>query len=1016
MRSTDLNLNNTSLNFTQLYDAKNNHRTLNENKDVKILNYQEHPLLMDAEEKLAESKWDRDIRQLVLDIVREESGKPDAESYDALLNANVSKNDFIRLILANKNGESISKDNNSHLLSKIEKKDVSNFKDKIAGMVKASPERTELLLKNGTYGLAQQLQADRWDAQCCDKAMKLVNAMWDGCLTDTVSDKEFPLNAVNNANLQEHINNHFSKPKDRHTSPTIEKNQFLRLLLAAKKQQVTSSPSPAEIQELQSTIEKELAERPLTSQQALVPEHNPFANTEKITFDRVENGRSLSDMTLVQKATLGLYASNALKDIAPPTLSKPERRFKDPKAGKTGLVKTADKDKTPFTKMPGTCKADYSNKTIKTDNTINTDNSVKTDNTIAKSVQTILTTAAATMLAGPKAGLAAFAVSMAAPTEEAMINIHTKARHEQIEKETKLKEDMLKSIEDNVDIDIADQPGDMMRSALLQAYRWAPFLKNAEERIDNDRIIADVIPSTFPALYLKAKILGEKIEKGFTPIDIASGLAKKFIEENRDTFLNIVGWGGDLTWPADYPGYLRTAMEDGDILKIIEDKVDAALKDPKNIRKIKESLRGTADVMADIYNITHPNSPVGKLTRADLDNVQQLVFQGTTLSNLFLHKGYIFSINPGFEPVNLNRLMSSLFTPMPKELRDEIDLGLSFRNRVEYNRKDKVLIPNKADEITRRIQGLIPGKLSGKVENILSKPAIDNVDSDFDFATWTRWESNIFRGAETLKAVLALFPIWGPAMKITPLVNYGISLLGCSPSIIKSVIEDNPEKQKKHITDALFALGTNAFAGSASTLNAPAIKNLAAKAAQAISKYPQGKVDVIAKFMKAAGVLTGNKASGGIKNVADFWNSLNQGQKMLMARVLGNSGKLFNDKLAKLFANENKGTTAATEPTAASSTQNSQTTRQTQGVSASSASQTTEANAQPKQYYVSIKGESIWDIALKFESEYENAARAFWETNRDTLPGAPFITEELPEFTPVEMPDYNKFGKKAPAQ
>lgn len=975
--------------FGQVNDGKHDANPCNIRKDAQILNCQEHALLMDAEAKLAEPEWDRDTRQLVLDILINDNTQPDLQDYDALLNANENKDDFIRLVIANAKGEKSTNHNNGHLLTCVSKKEVSEFKEKIASLIKASPEKTELLLKNGTYGLAKEIQSGRWDDHCCQKVMKLVDSMWDGSLTKTVSDNEHLPHTINNANLQEHINNHFSKPKDRHTPATIERTQFLRLLLAAKNHQGASLPSREEVQQLQTSIEKELTERPSTSQQALIPEHNPFANTQEITFSRVENGRSLSQMTLAQKGTWLLNASSAAKGIYAPELTKPDRKYKAPPArmtGKADPVPPSEKDK-----FSG------ANRTPGADKTFNA------DNTASWSTRTLITTAAAAAMGGPKAAVATIAANMATPTEAA---VSLMKRLWTDERTVKLKSQLLNSIKENINVDIKEPPGEIIRSVLKHAFEWTTLPHDAEERLKNDKIMVNVDPSYFPVLYAKAKILGEKIEKGFSPIEVASGMARKFIEENSSTFRNILNIGWDFTWPDDYPDHLKSAMNDGSILSIVEDKFDAALDNPTNREDIKETFRSNAELMAYIYNLTHPRSPVGKLTRKDLDNVTQLVFHESVLSNVFLHKGYIFSLKSAFEPISYNSISSSLDSPLPKSLREEIDEGLSQRRGVQLAGEDKTMtIRNESPPFDKTL-GLLPGR-QGKVEDILTPTAIDNLKSDFDFSTWTRMESNIFLGAEALKTLLALFPLWGPAMKIGPMVNFGISLLSCAPSAIKAAIADNPEKQKKHIADALLALGISFSAGVLAQVKTDALTKLSTNAAQSIAKYPQSKMDVLAQFVKDAAAITQNSAKGGIKSLAEIWRSMPPGAKMLLARITGNSGNLLYAKLSKLFADENKSTTASAASAAASSPQTSQATTQAQGMRTSSTTQTARAddNYDPsKTYHVSRKGESLWSIAMSYKSNYKNSGVAFWMANKDRIPGKPFLVDELPVGTLVEMP------------
>ncbi|WP_313687086.1 hypothetical protein [Pantoea sp.] len=987
MHPTIPNSNNINYAFGEVNDRKNDTKPYNISKDAQILNCHDHALLMDAEAKLAEPEWDRDTRQLVLDILSEDSAQPDLHNYDALLNANENKDDFIRLVISNAKGENITNNNNGHLLTCVSKKEVSEFKEKIASMIKTSPEKTELLLKNGTYGLAQKIQSDRWGDHCCQKVMKLVDFMWDGSLTKTVSDNEHVPHTVNNANLHEHVNNHFSKQKDRHSSATIDRTQFLRLLLAAKNQQGASSPSREEVQQLQTSIEKELAERPSTSQQALIPEHNPFANTEEITFSRVENGRSLSQMTLAQKGTWLLNASYAAKGICAPELNRPDRKHKAPPAritGKADPVPPSEKDKF-------ACP----NKTPDADKTFDA------DNTVSWSTQTLITTAAAAAMGGPKAAVAAIAANMATPIEATVLLMKSLWTDERT---VKLKSKLLDSIKENINVDIKEPPGEMIKSALKHAYEWTTLSHNAEERLENDKIMVNVDPSYFPVLYAKAKILGEKIEKGFSPIEVASGMARKFIEENSSTFRNILNIGWDFTWPDDYPDHLKSAINDGSILSIVEDKFDAALDNPTNREDIKEALRSNAELMANIYNLTHPRSPAGKLTHKDLENVTQLVFHENVLSNMFLHKGYIFSLNPAFEPISYNSISSSLHSPLPKPLREEIDAGLSQRRVIQLAGEDKAMNIRNESPPFNKVLGLLPGQ-QGKVENILTPTAIEHVKSDFDFSTWTRMESNIFVGAEALKAVLALFPLWGPAMKIGPMVNFGISLLSCAPSAIKAAIADNPDKQKKHIADALLALGISFSAGVLAQVKTDALTKLSTNAAQSIAKYPQSKIDVLAQFVKDAAAITQNSAKGGIKSLAEIWRTMPPGAKMLLARVTGNSGNLLYAKLSKLFADENETTTASTASTAASSPQTSEATTQAQGVRISPTTQTADDGYDPsKAYHVSRKGESLWSIAMSYKSNYKNSGAAFWMANKDRIPGKPFLVDELPAGTLVEMP------------
>ncbi|ORM89536.1 hypothetical protein HA50_23235 [Pantoea cypripedii] len=464
-----------------------------------------------------------------------------------------------------------------------------------------------------------------------------------------------------------------------------------------------------------------------------------------------------------------------------------------------------------------------------------------------------------------------------------------------------------KSLNSNVRIDVKQPLSKFTNDVLEEAYS-SNGISNPDSRIKNDRIKVEVDNSWDLFGLFKSQVFKKKMEEGFTPAEIANGTARKFIEENNTLLRKVAGTGFQITWPADYPDSLKHQLNGGFLLSYMEDRYEKALDSHTN--EIRDHLKQNAKASIEFYNITHQNnSPVGMVTEADLNDVTQVIFCGKVVPNLFFHKGYIFSTNPGFEPVSYSKLQRE--QNISQELRTAINEGLS--------KKDNVSLRNVGNFRTIRHEvppydkefAIKPG-VRGKIDYILTPTLIGNKKSDFDFATWSSFEANVTYGANALQLFLSAYPVWGPAMKITPVVNYGISLLNSVPSLLKASVEDDPQKLGGHIRDALISWVVNMGAGALAKANMDKLSDLAGNAAQEFIRNPQNKAEILASFFKSTASVLTNSGRQGWKSAAEFWNSLTPGGKMFFGRLTGNSAKVVYDKLDKLFTN--------TEPTVISPT------------------------------------------------------------------------------------------------
>lgn len=454
------------------------------------------------------------------------------------------------------------------------------------------------------------------------------------------------------------------------------------------------------------------------------------------------------------------------------------------------------------------------------------------------------------------------------------------------------------SLDRNVQIDVKQPLSEFTNDVLEEAYS-SNGISNPSSRIKNDRIKVEVDNSWDLVGLFKSQVLKKKIEEGFTPADIANGAARKFIEENNTLLRKVAGTGFKFTWPSDYPDSLKHQLNDGFLVSYMENRYETALDSHTN--EIRDHVKQNAKASIELYNITHQNnSPVGMVTEADLNDVTQVVFCGKVVPNLFFHKGYIFSTSPGFEPVSYSKLMRE--ENISQELRAAINEGLSKKENISLrNVGNYQIIPNESPPFDKEF-AIKPG-VRGKVDEILTPTLVGNKKSDFDFATWSSFESNVTYGANSLQLFLSAYPVWGPAMKITPAVNYGISLLNSVSSLIKASIEDDPQKQGRYVRDALISWVVNIGAGALSKANMDKLSDFATNAAQEFIKNPQSKAEILALFFKNTSSVLINSGRQGWKSAAEFWNSLTPGGKMLFGRLTGNSAKVVYDKLDKLFSN-----------------------------------------------------------------------------------------------------------------
>lgn len=272
--------------------------------------------------KLPKAEWDRDTRNLVLnvanDLFYEKYGNE--LDYDNLLKVPSTKDDFIRKVIANARGHKVSHANSTQLKILVIDEDIADFKKNLVEQIYRTPNRYEELLLNGTYGLAKQLEDEKWDHSCYHKVLKIV-AM--GSLLKMKPDNEHIPHTVSSNNLQQLIAKHVSPINGK-----IDRGQFLRLLLAAWNEQPASSPTREDIKKQLQHIKDFLKDFPLLCQKLLQKadgEYNPMANLHAPEFKALDNNRAFSKMTLTQKAVMIYRCLIAVKELYPFDKSSPTK-------------------------------------------------------------------------------------------------------------------------------------------------------------------------------------------------------------------------------------------------------------------------------------------------------------------------------------------------------------------------------------------------------------------------------------------------------------------------------------------------------------------------------------------------------------------------------------------------------------------------------------------------------------------------------------------------------------------
>lgn len=305
--------------------------------DKTTINYLDYELTKEILDKLPNADWDRDTRDLVLNVAKDFLYKKYGNEldYDEILFSPSSQDDFIRKIIANARGHKISRADSSQLKILVINEDIAAFKKELIQQIQRSPDRYEALLVNGTYGLAQELAEEKWSAACAEKVLKLVNIMSHGSLLEMKPDNEHKPYTVSSNNLREQIAKHVS-PVD----GKINRTQFLQLLLAADRGQAASSPSREDVSKLLQITRDLLKGFPQLCQEQLQTtegEYDPTANINAPEFKALDNNRAFSKMTLTQKAVMVFRCLIAAQEVnpfgkaKPPKLEKETEKTEEPK-------------------------------------------------------------------------------------------------------------------------------------------------------------------------------------------------------------------------------------------------------------------------------------------------------------------------------------------------------------------------------------------------------------------------------------------------------------------------------------------------------------------------------------------------------------------------------------------------------------------------------------------------------------------------------------------------------------
>lgn len=446
--------------------------------------------------------------------------------------------------------------------------------------------------------------------------------------------------------------------------------------------------------------------------------------------------------------------------------------------------------------------------------------------------------------------------------------------------------------EPKIDIDLSLSVGEAKNDIISVKFKTFGIKANTEDRVKNDKIKVEVYHPFKPEEIVASR--------EFSPADVASGHMKVFIQDNAGWFREKTGLGHEITWPADYSDGLKHWLQQS----FMVDQLDRDLNSPETIEKTRVMAREYATNIIELYMKTHASKNVGadRITPADLANVTQVKFCDGVIPNLFVVKGWVFSLNPNFVPVKLSDVKNNILNY--PELMDEIKSSLPLKFIVEQG--DNLFKTPKnifgGGVVTRR--DIIETGHGGTIEDMLAPQAFANYASDFDYTTKSKWEFLATDLAILAKIGFAAMPVWMPMLGASRAVNITIGLLSATPSIIEGLVEDDIKKSEKHFKDAIFSLCIHGIAGVISADKIAQLKILSGNTARQFASQPKDSLNAFIRCLIKADKIV----SGKVRSAAEVFDNLNPNMRILMVRLGGRdvnlTRKLISDTMKKMNEEE----------------------------------------------------------------------------------------------------------------
>ncbi|EIC84586.1 hypothetical protein [Serratia sp. M24T3] len=377
-----------------------------------------------------------------------------------------------------------------------------------------------------------------------------------------------------------------------------------------------------------------------------------------------------------------------------------------------------------------------------------------------------------------------------------------------------------------------------------------------------------------------------------------------------------------IHWSGDFKNDdIQQFLKDNSVTTYVDKRLETYFKNSSNRSTLKSDVRNTAELVilwANRFGIMKKQNK-RVLTSEDLDNVQQVKFNGDIIPNLFAIEGIVYSLNFGFTPVNFSDVQYNYANN--QELLDEIKKGLTESEK--HARSDALKFTGDLTLLQRYLRdksrsiyrlGIIGLQLGsrGKVQDLAIDRMIEVYTENFDTQTFSVYEQSWVSGAAIMEIPFKLLPFWAPFAGLSLGVNIGLGLLSSTPDFIRAFAEDDPKKASSFIKQALITLAINALGGALSNVKTFPINKvkldkvygLIRRSISKILKNPEKKTKEIVKFLLAANrIISGpSHAQGTVASLL----KLPPGQLNLLIRVLGAEARSIIKGIEKYFAKKQR--------------------------------------------------------------------------------------------------------------